>query len=247
MGYSGPDFYDQSSVYDTYMQRRSRSQNPNDTIEKPIFMELVGGVKNQAILDLGSGNADFGLESINNGCRRYVGVEGSKNMVNAGRNTLQGTQGEIIFSSIEDWDYPEETFDLVVSRLALHYIKDVEACFQNVYKTLVPGGQFVFSVEHPVLTSCARSAEISTRRADWIVDHYFETGERISPWLGSTVLKYHRTIDDYFSAVQKAGLSITSLRESRPSPSNLDQDEYIRRLRIPLFLFISSHKAQDRL
>jgi len=238
----GPEFYDQPSVFNTYMQHRTWSQNPNDTIERPIVMELVGDVRDRAILDLGCGNADFGLECIKLGCRRYVGIEGSNNMAQSGRTTLQGTSGEIILSSIEDWDYPENAFDLVVSRLALHYIEDLAACFRNVYKTLVPGGQFVVSVEHPVLTSCNRSAESTTRRADWIVDNYFETGERNYPWLGGTVVKYHRTVEDYFTGVQRAGLTIKSLRESRPSPSNLDHDEYVRRLRIPLFLFISAYK-----
>lgn len=163
-------------------------------------------------------------------------------MAQSGRDTLEGTSGEIILSSIEDWNYPEASFDLVVSRLALHYVENVEECFRNVYKTLVPGGRFVFSVEHPVLTSCNRSKEGSKRRADWIVDNYFETGERNYPWLGSTVVKYHRTVEDYFAAVQKAGLMVKSLRESRPSPSQLDHEEYVRRLRIPLFLFISAYK-----
>ncbi|MHB1955951.1 MAG: class I SAM-dependent methyltransferase, partial [Sulfobacillus sp.] len=227
-GYRGPEFYDQPSVFNTYMQHRTWSQNPNDTIERPIFMELVGDVKDHSILDLGCGNAVFGLESSQHGCRRYVGVEGSKNMAQSGRATLEDTSGQVILSSIEDWDYPEDAFDLVVSRLALHYIEDVDECFRNVHKTLVPGGRFVFSVEHPVLTSCNRSAEGSTRRVDWIVDNYFETGERHYPWLGSTVVKYHRTVDDYFVAVQRAGLRVQSLRESRPSPSELEHDEYLR-------------------
>jgi SAM-dependent methyltransferase len=242
VAHRGPEFYDQPSVFNTYMQHRTWSQNPNDTIERPIFMQLVGDVKDRAILDLGCGNADFGLESIQLGCSRYVGIEGSNNMAQSARHTLEGTYGEIILSSIEDWDYPEDAFDFVVSRLALHYIEEVEECFRKVHKTLVPSGKFVFSVEHPVLTSCNRSAEGSTRRADWIVDNYFETGERNYPWMGDTVVKYHRTVEDYFTAVQRAGLTITSLRESRPLPSNLNHAEYLRRLRIPLFLFISAYK-----
>ncbi|WP_370541816.1 class I SAM-dependent methyltransferase [Alicyclobacillus sp. SO9] len=149
MVHRGSDFYDQPSVFSTYMQHRTWSQNPNDTIEKPILAELIGNVRNCAILDLGCGNADFGLSSLQLGCRRYVGLEGSKNMAQSGRNTLEGTSGKIILSSIEDWNYPEASFDLVVSRLALHYVENVEECFRNVYKTLVPGGRFVFQSSTP--------------------------------------------------------------------------------------------------
>src|SRR5579875_2659683 len=139
MAHRGPEFYDDPSVFTTYMQHREWSQNPNETIDRPILMELVGDVKDRTILDLGCGNAGFGVEAIQRGCRRYAGIDGSKNMTEAGRAMLQGTAGEIILSSIEDWDYPECQFDLVVSRLALHYIDDIEACFRKVHRTLTSG------------------------------------------------------------------------------------------------------------
>ena len=37
----GPAFYDDDAVFNTYMARRSRSDNPNDTLEKPIILFLI--------------------------------------------------------------------------------------------------------------------------------------------------------------------------------------------------------------
>ena len=57
-------------------------------------------------------------------------------------------------------------------------------------------------------------------------------------------MKHHRTIEDYFHAVQKAGFTVDSLRESRPDRHHfLDQATYERRLRIPLFLFVAAQKV----
>jgi hypothetical protein len=81
------------------------------------------------------------------------------------------------------------------------------------------------------------------RRQEWIVDHYFDGGRRITQWLGQSVVKYHRTVEDYFLGLQHVGFVIDSLRESRPEPKWFTGDEtYERRKRIPLFLFLAASK-----
>ncbi|MBI1880029.1 MAG: class I SAM-dependent methyltransferase [Chloroflexi bacterium] len=239
----GPAFYDDNVVFATYRQRRQRPDNPNDTLEKPVTCELIGPVLGQRVLDLGCGDADFGRELLNDGVAAYVGIEGSRNMVTVAQQTLAGTTGQVIQSNIEDWTYPEQAFDLVMARLVLHYIADLSTIFRSVHRTLIKGGQFVFSVEHPVITSCDRGWPEGAPRQDWIVDDYFTTGWRVTKWLGGTVQKYHRTIEDYFTALQQAGFVIEQLRESRPQREYFsDEQLYERRKRIPLFLFLAGRK-----
>ena len=145
---------------------------------------------------------------------------------------------------MEQWAYPAEAFDLVVLRLALHYVSEIAPLFEQVYRTLKPGGRFIFSVEHPVLTSSNRSATQSGTRYDWIVDDYFATGERNIAWMNSHVIKYHRTIEDYFGGLQRAHFIVDQLRESRPLPEMFsDKDLFARRMRIPLFLLLAARKA----
>jgi SAM-dependent methyltransferase len=196
MVYDGPAFYDDDAIFNTYMARRSRSDNPNDTLEKPVVLELVGNLTNRRILDLGCGDAAFGCEALTQGCQIYLGVEGSHNMVEAAQKNLAGTTGEVVQAAVEDWDYPSEAFDLVVSRLVFHYIEDVEAVFNQIYKATIGGGRLVFSVEHPVITSCDRAWQGNGPRQDWIVDNYFNTGRRITSWMGGQVVKYRRTVED---------------------------------------------------
>jgi SAM-dependent methyltransferase len=242
MGNRGPAFYDDDLVFATYTARRHRPDNPNDTLELPVVLELVGEIAGRRILDLGCGDAAFGRYALDRGCREYVGVDGSCNMVAAARQTLEGTPGEVAHSTIEAWTYPEAAFDLVVSRLALHYIADVEAIFAQIYRTLIPGGRLVFSVEHPVITCCDRGWQTGQRQA-WLVDNYFEIGPRETTWLGGRMLKYHRTVEAYFAALQRAGFVVESLRESHPRRAPfVDEEEHKRRKRIPLFLFLAGRK-----
>jgi hypothetical protein len=101
-----------------------------------------------------------------------------------------------------------------------------------------------FPVEHPVITSCDRAWQGQGPRQDWIVDNYFEGGPRVTQWLGGQVIKIHRTVEDYYLALQKVGFTVESLRESRPQRARFSSEEtYQRRMRIPLFLFLSGRKV----
>lgn len=241
---TGAAFYDDAEQFKAYMRKRTDPESANETLERPVFLELVGDIRGKRILDLGCGDAAFGLAALSGGCYSYCGIDGSRNMVAAARQNLAGTAGEIVQVSLEEWSGPEETFDLVVSRMALHYLPDLSVVLEQVYQTLVEQGRLVFSVEHPVITSCSRGKHPSGVHYDWIVDDYFESGERLIPWLGGEVRKFHRTVEEYFAAVQAAGLIIEQLRESRPAREHFDSEAlYQRRKRIPLMLFLSAHKG----
>lgn len=248
MGKYGPEFYDDEAVFATYMSRReTRAENPNNTLEKPVFDELLGNLADLRILDLGCGNAVFGLEALQNGCRSYLGIDGSTNMVKAATQKLLGTQGQVIQATMEAWDFPAGQFDLVTSRLALHYIQEIEPVFVNVHRALIEGGRFIFSIEHPVITSCDRARPNSELRQDWIVDGYFDTGPRRTNWMGGEVIKFHRTIEDYHGALRAAGFVVDVLRESRPQRAQFhDEATYERRKRIPLMLFFSAHRLLQK-
>jgi SAM-dependent methyltransferase len=132
---------------------------------------------------------------------------------------------------------------LAVSRLVLHYIADADALFAKVYQALVPGGRFVFSVEHPVITSTDWGWQGNGQREDWVVDNYFNSGAHTILWMGGEVIRYHRTIEEYFMGLQKAGFVVDALRESTPQREHfIDEASFQRRQRVPLFLILAARK-----
>ena len=244
MSVHGAAFYDDDVLFAAYTAHRQDRDNPPDALEKPVMLDLIGDVVGLRILDLGCGAAAFGRMTLEQGCRAYVGVEGSRNMVELAKQTLASSTGEIIHATIEAWDYPTAAFDLVVSRLALHYIEDFAAVCEKIYQTLAHSGRFIFSVEHPVVTSCAQSWQSVGSRQDWIVDTYFTSGPRNTVWLGGEVVRYHRTVEEYFGSLQRAGFVVERLRESCPRPEQFaDEATYERYRRIPLFLFLAARKG----
>jgi SAM-dependent methyltransferase len=246
MEYRGAAAYDEGDFFENYMKRRNRKDSPNNILEKPILLELLGSVDGKRILDLGCGDAEIGVELLQKGCLSYLGLEGSENMSRVAAENLDGKAGQVLLTSMEEWEPQPEKYDIVISRFALHYLADLASVFQKVHDSLVTGGRFVFSVQHPVLTSSTKSAEGSGRRTDWIVDDYFNQGERAEPWIGKKVIKYHRTVEEYFQLLLQAGFKVDDLREGTPKAENFSsQEEYERRKRIPLVLMFSCTKPGE--
>ncbi len=75
------------------------------------------------------------------------------------------------------------------------------------------------------------------------MDDYFVQGPRSVYFMGDQVEQKHRTVEDYFGMLQRAGFVVEQLRESCPSPEEFaDAALYARRQRIPLFLFLAGRK-----
>lgn len=244
MEYKGSLAYDEQEFLENYLKRRSRPDSPNNAIEGPIIDRLLGNPIFAQILDLGCGDGQFGKELLKNGAKAYTGVEGSSSMIDLAIRNLTGTDAALIHSSIESFDYPENEYDLVVSRMALHYIEDINSLFKSISNAMKDGAKFLFSVQHPLTTASFKSKSGGERRSDWIVDDYFEQGARQEPWIGKTVIKYHRTIEFYFTALTAAGFRIEALEEGNPERANfVEEEEYERRKRIPVILVFSCVKG----
>jgi SAM-dependent methyltransferase len=239
----GPEFFNDPEVFEQYSQHRQSRDNPNDTMEKPIVLELLGRVEGARILDLGCGDGQFGKELLNARASSYFGVDGSARMVGVAIDNLSGTTARVIHADIRSWSLPRNAFDIVLSRLAFHYVENLDNLLHRTFDSLISRGRLVFSVEHPVLTSCDKALPAGATRQDWIVDNYFNVGERITQWMGGVVVKYHRTVEDYFMSLRKAGFVVMDIREGRPESERFSTyQNFERRKRIPLFLIFNARK-----
>jgi len=93
----------------------------------------------------------------------------------------------------------------------------------TVHQALVTGSVFVFSVEHPVVTAptSPRFVFDGGGHPSWPLDRYQDEGPRPTEWLGSSVVKQHRTITSYFDALRAAGFAVTALVEWSPSAEHV--------------------------
>ncbi len=243
MEYRGSSVYEQEDFFSNYMKRRGRKDSPNNAIETPIIYELMNDFQNKDILDLGCGDASFGKDLLERGAASYTGIEGSEQMMQASKKNLTDLNGRVHHFTMESYAYPVEKFDIVTSRFAIHYVSDIDNLFNNIHLSLRNEGKFIFSVQHPITTASFNSKKTGDRRENWIVDDYFLEGERKEPWIEQVVVKYHRTVEQYFKVLIGSGFSVLDLREGKPLRVNFTDDkEFKRRLRIPVVLAFSCVK-----
>jgi len=242
----GGAFYDDPELFERYQRHRAWPLNPNIVMESPALLEELGSVSGLRVLDLGCGDGQIGRELLNAGAASYRGIDGSARMIQAARHTLAGTTAEAVLCDIEDLAEPPESFDLVLSRMALHYIADLAGVLRACQACLVSGGRLVFTVVHPLVTSHDAREHSTEPRQDWIVDDYFITGPREQQWLGSRTVWHHRTIEDYVTELRDAGFALINLRECAPQRARFDDDaEFERRRRIPLMLLLAAARVSS--
>lgn len=242
------NFYDQPGVFDTYHRHRSSGVfSPNQVMEEPAVRAEIGPVKGLRILDLGCGDGGFGRWLVDEGASHYQGVDSSAAMVARATRTLVGYPAQIRHAKIEDFVTATGSVDLIISRLALHYIEPLQELLQRCRTWLAPGGRLLITVVHPVITSHDARASSEERRTNWVVDNYFDTTARPQTWMGAEVVFHHRTVEQYFSALRTAGFAVTALRECAPTRGAFDANdaEYARRRRIPLFLLLAGNVIDE--
>ncbi|MFC4809688.1 class I SAM-dependent methyltransferase [Paenibacillus sp. GCM10023250] len=210
---------------------------------RPMLPELAG----KRVLDIGCGFGWHCRYVRGQGAASVVGIDISENMLARARELTEDPTITYRRLAIEDLDYPNGAFDVVVSSLALHYIARFDDVCRTVHRLLAAGGSFVFSVEHPVFT--ARAAQDwhygpGGEKLHWPVDQYYEEGLREARFLENDVIKYHRTVSTMLNALIEAGFRIRKLSEPQPAAELLAENPAMRdELRRPLFLMV----AADRL
>ena len=242
----GPQFYDNPQVFETYQRHRSSKESLNNLLDLPVIQELLPDVAGKVALALGCGRGEFARELLSKGAKEVLGIDGSQNMIDT---ALAGSKSErlsFVKANIETYPFPKSEFDLIVSRLVLHYIEDLQKLFLTLYDALKKKGVFIFSVEHPCLTAGPEDWDLRKKEGDhtvWQVDHYFEEGKRDVFWMGDCVRKYHRTVETYFSMLKRSGFDVETIRESKPSKEWVkDNALYAQLLRLPFFLFLKATK-----
>lgn len=141
----------------------------------------------------------------------------------------------------------QEHFDIIVSSLAFHYIKDFHTLINNIYKLLNDGGVLVFSQEHPINTCFStgnrwikdeNGEKLSAGISDYSID-----GERETVWFVDKVKKYHRTFSTIINTLIESGFQINKLIEPVPTDKILnDYPEYKDLLHKPDFLLVKAVK-----
>ena len=164
-------------------------------MELPDFLGLLPGLGGRRALDLGCGAGQLALHLAHSGASEVVGIDVSERMLGLARAERAHPRVTYLRQSMEETDFPPARFDLVVSSLAFHYVRDYRGLVGRIGRWLAPGGVLVFSTEHPIYTARASDSDATTagatagrsRRGGW----WARTG---SAWPGPSTATPRRAL-----------------------------------------------------
>lgn len=234
--------YDDDVFFDKYSKMERSQKGLAGAGEWHCLQKMLPNFTDKSVLDLGCGfgwHCEYALE---HGARSVVGVDISEKMLAQARE--KAPAASYLCMPIEDIAFPAHSFDIALSSLALHYVADIPTLFGKIHVCLRTGGDFVFSVEHPIFT--AQGSQDWHYAPDgtplhWPVDRYFSEGQRTATFLGESVIKYHRTLSGYLNSLLQNNFAILEIIEPEPDPRLLKEiPELKQELRRPMMLLVSA-------
>lgn len=238
--------YDNEQFFMEYSKFPRSVQGLSAAGEWHELQKLLPDFAGKRVLDIGCGFGWHCIYAAEHGASYVLGTDISEKMLAVAKEKTDSPVVEYSQIAMEDMDYAPGSFDVVISSLAFHYTPDFNAICEKVNKFLSPGGDFVFSVEHPVFT--AQGTQDWAYDADgkidhWPVDRYFYEGERQATFLGEQVTKFHKTLTTYLNTLLQNGFVITGIVEPQPAHHLLNVPGMKDELRRPMMLLCSAKKA----
>ena len=207
-------------------------ENPyNALYERPGIISLLPPVRGLDVLDAGCGSGQLAAWLAGQGAR-VTGVDAAPGMVRLAAARVPGGT-----FAVADLSAPlalgDAAFDLVVSSLVLHYLRDWEGPLRELRRVLAPGGAIVLSTHHP-----AGDLELSPTgdyHAVEAIEEVWEKGGRPFP-----VRFWRRSLSAMFDAFAAAGLQVERLAEPLPLPAARERfpEDWVRLSTRPHFLFL---------
>lgn len=208
--------------------------------------KLLPNFKGKRVLDIGCGFGWHCIYAAEQGADYVLGTDISEKMLKVAKEKTSYQNVHYKQIAMEDLDFSSDKFDVIISSLAFHYTPDFGDICKRVNRSLQGGGDFVFSVEHPIFTAQGKQDwhyDESGNILHFPVDNYFAEGARNATFLGEQVSKYHHTLTTYINTLLQTDFEIAAVVEPQPAEHLLNTVDGMRdELRRPMMLLISAKK-----
>jgi ubiquinone/menaquinone biosynthesis C-methylase UbiE len=236
------NIYDNPEFFAGYSQFPRSQHGLTEAPEWQNLQTMMPTLLDAKVLDLGCGFGHFARWAAAKGAAKVVGVDLSTKMLEQAQALTHDERISYTKGDLEKLELPEQGFDLVYSSLVFHYLPDCTSLFQEVRKRLLPCGHLIFSVEHPLYTAPSNPVWREEKGSVvWPLDNYLLEGKRVTQWVTSGVVKYHRTTETYINTLLDNGFTLERLVEWGPNEAQLAaHPEWANELHRPMFLLVSA-------
>lgn len=238
--------YDDEVFFEKYSQMDRSREGLEGAGEWETLKTLLPDLKGKRMLDIGCGYGWHCIYAMEQGAESAVGIDISEKMLAIAKEKTSYDKVSYSCVAMEDARFEPDSFDIVFSSLAFHYLESYEDMIRRIHEWLRPDGQLIFNVEHPVFTAYGSQDWYYDEAGEILhfpVDRYFMEGKRYAQFLGEEVVKYHRTLTTYVNSLLKNGFQILNITEPTPTEEMIkDIPGMADELRRPMMLIILAKK-----
>jgi len=216
---------------------RAKTKAHNADYERPATLSLLPPMRGKRVLDAGCGPGIYAEKLIEMGAE-VVSFDVAENMVRIARERV-GNRATVHCADLaRPLTFAESaSFDVVLSPLALDYVRDWSAVFKEFHRVLRSSGLFIFSMEHP--------------GSRWRMDQsdcYFQVEQTECMWhgFGKRVMmpSFRRPWQEVLNPLVESGFHFDRVLEPVPRPAFREKEpkSYEELMRGPGFLSIRARK-----
>ncbi|MGA7195363.1 MAG: methyltransferase domain-containing protein [Anaerolineales bacterium] len=120
-----------------------------------MVVELAKIKPGDKVLDVGCGTGNLTLtaKTFAGESGAVYGIDASPEMIDIAQKKAKQAGADVVFDIglVEKLSFPDETFDVVISRLVIHHLPDdlKRKAFAEIFRVLKPGGHFLVADFNP--------------------------------------------------------------------------------------------------
>jgi SAM-dependent methyltransferase len=212
----------------------------NAYYDRPNTLGLLPDVAGKSIFDAACGPGKYAEILISKGAT-VTGCDISPKMIAHAKERNKNTTDFFAHDLSEPFSMlKNESFDIVLCALAMHYIEDWNATIEEFYRVLKPNGCLVISIEHPFFEyNYFKSTQ------------YFSIEPVKCTWSGFgkpvEVTSYRRSLQECINPLTNNGFYIDQLLEPKPTKEfeKSDPKHYHELNEFPAFICIRAFKKPE--
>jgi SAM-dependent methyltransferase len=239
------NIYDDEEFFAGYSQLGRSVEGLDGAAEWPALRAMLPDMCGLKVLDLGCGFGWFCRWARAQGAAEVLGIDVSERMLARAAESTRDAAITYTRADLELLELPPDSFDLVYSSLAFHYITGLERLMSQIHRSLLPGGSLAFSAEHPIYTAPVDphwSLDPAGRKI-WPVNSYLCEGPRSTDWLTRGVIKQHRTLATTINMLLRLGFVLCDIDEWGPTEEQIAaHPDWADERHRPIFMLISARR-----
>ena len=114
--------YDNAHFFEEYAKMFRSQQGLPGAGEWRQFQQLFPDLQGKSVLDLGCGYGWHCKYAAQQGASRVLGIDLSQRMLAEARRRNADPKVEYRLCGMEEYEYPADSWDCVISNLSLHYV-----------------------------------------------------------------------------------------------------------------------------